>query len=127
MKIYNASRGYTLVELMVTVGILGIVTAIAIPTYNGYVNTAAMGTAETNADILAGFQDSYYYENETYLAGSYIPPGANGLAALGWNPSGDKENFDYVVAPGATGITSSYIITVKYKHSNGIVATVTKP
>ncbi len=32
--------GYTLVELMVTIGIIGTLAAIAVPSYNGYIELA---------------------------------------------------------------------------------------
>jgi type IV pilus assembly protein PilE len=128
MNTIRYARGYTLVELMITVGIVGVLAGIAIPAYQGYISTSAAAAAQTNAETLAGFQDTYFYENETYLAGSYIPPGVDTLtAALSWKPSGDNDQFNYVVAPGGTGITTSYIITVTYKNDTAITATVTKP
>ena len=128
MKTNHYSRGYTLVELMITVGIIGVLAGIAVPAYQGYISTAAASAAQANAEMLAGFEDTYFYENETYLAGSYIPPGVDTLtAALSWKPTGDNDQFNYVVAPGATGIATSYVITVTYKNDTAITATVTKP
>ena len=122
--------GYTLVELMVAVGIVGVMVAIAVPTYQGYIKTSAGVTAKTNAELLAGFQDTYFYENDTYLAGTYDPStGADDLtAALDWKPTGDDDLFRYEVTAGSTGnITDSYTITVTMISDTSITATVSKP
>ncbi len=125
---YN-QKGYTLVELVVAVGIIGVLTSIALPLYNGYIATSAAATAQANAETLAGFEDAYFYENDTYLAGGYDPAGADTLtASLGWKPSGDKAQFTYKVEAGDSGaITSSCKITVTYKADTSIQAIIKKP
>ena len=58
------ARGFTLIELMITVAILGILAAIAIPSFGAFI--ARSKTAEASANLGALFKTaaSYYYSGD---------------------------------------------------------------
>ncbi len=62
----NKQSGFTLIELMVTIVILGIILAIAVPSYRGHVRKAKRVEAFTALTHIASLQEQYFSENRTY-------------------------------------------------------------
>jgi type IV pilus assembly protein PilE len=105
----NKSTGFSLIELLVTLGVLSIVSAIAIPLYTDYIETARLGVMSTNIETIRLFEEDYRLSESVYIAGTYDPAdpdAAGGLKAdLGWEPRTDGEPITYVVVLAGGGFT----------------------
>ena len=58
--------GFTLIELMITVAILAIVAAVAIPSYSSYVDRGKRAEARAALLDIAARQERYYSNNRQY-------------------------------------------------------------
>ena len=64
----KASRGFTLIELMIVVVILGIVSAIAYPSYTSYVLRSKRTECRSALMQTLQQQERYFTQQNTYLA-----------------------------------------------------------
>src|SRR2546427_4729377 len=81
MRYIKGDRGFTLIELMIVVAIIGILAAIAIPNFMTYQAKARQSEAKVNLGGVFTTATSYFAENNTYSV-----PNAN---ALGYMPAGN--------------------------------------
>lgn len=66
----NKQSGFTLIEIMITVAVLGILAAIAVPQYQDFVTRGQLVEASTG---LGGFRvqmEQFYQDNRNYGGGS---------------------------------------------------------
>ncbi len=81
MKLYSVtqSKGYTLVEILVVMAIIGTLAGISVPLVNGFLNRGRVSSAATVASsIHTGFTD--YYNDYSRYPGSSDPDSRNGGA-----------------------------------------------
>ena len=69
------AAGFTLIELMITVAIVAILSAIAYPSYRNYVIRGQLVDATNGLSAMRANMERYYQDNRTYLAtGTASPP-----------------------------------------------------
>jgi len=115
-------RGFSLIELMIAIGIIGIIATLALPAYRDYIDTARQGTRLKNMETIRLFEEESRLSTGSYVAGTYDPldpENVGGLKALiDWEPRSTIDEITYVV----DNVTANgFRITAT--HIDGIVVT----
>jgi len=78
-KRFHGKKGFTLIELMIVVAIIGVLAAIAIPNFLKYQAKAKQSEAKTNLGAIGTTAEAYRAEHDTYMIA---------MSSLGWQPQG---------------------------------------
>jgi type IV pilus assembly protein PilA len=75
----KSNKGFTLIELMIVVAIIGILAAIAIPNFLNYQCKAKQAEAKSQLGAMANLQEAFYAENDYYT---------DSASQMGWEAKG---------------------------------------
>lgn len=99
----HAARGFTLIELMITVAIVAILAAIAYPSYINYIVRSNRAAAESFMQEVAAAQERFLLDNRAYA------PDLTTLQYASNVPANVASN--YTLALSASSVPPSYVLT----------------
>ncbi len=91
------SQGFTLVELMIAIGIIAVLAAFALPAYNSYITTAEQGQLISNIKTMEVFQEDFFLRNGEYAVD--LDDNDAIRIEIGWVPQRD-DDIAYSIADG---------------------------
>jgi type IV pilus assembly protein PilE len=93
-------RGFTLIELMITVAVIGILAAVAFPSYTQYIIRANRSAAQAQMMDIANRQQQFLLANRAYATKTQLE--ASGYAP----PTSVTERYGYAITAGTVGTST---------------------
>lgn len=102
-------RGFTLMELLVVVGIIGILTAIAIPQFGAYRERGFRARIQSDARNAATAEEAFFAESNAYTSDCDALPGFTRSDGVTMTCTGDATAYTITTEhPGAPGFRCTY-------------------
>lgn len=128
----RSSRGFTLVELLITVAMVGVLSALGLVGYRKYVHSAQSNEARAVIGMLRGGEESYKAEFLVYLGPSssltdYYPNKTPNDSRMNWVQPGDARYTDPVKGWALLNVGSDSVVRFGYACVSGLGASPTAP
>ncbi len=111
----NYNKGFTLVELLVVVALIGILSAITIPAYNGYINSVKTNSAQNSLRLIylaevERFSDNgeYYTVTSSCGSSSHLASSINTNLFNGSKTLPQESNPDYYFCIESADVATEY-------------------
>lgn len=112
----HRARGFSLIELLVTLAVLAIVTSVAVGSYRQYVQRAARVDATSALLRVAAAQEKFYAQNGQYAGNDILatpPPFGLGIAGT------ERGYYELSIDAAAGGLAIGYTATATADAGSG--------
>jgi prepilin-type N-terminal cleavage/methylation domain-containing protein len=121
------ASGFTLIEIMIVVAIIGILAAIAVPQYTDYITRSQLVQAHAGLSDFRVRMEQFYQDNRTYTGvalgtcGAAAPAGANNFTF-----TCDSAGQTYTAtATGSSGRVTGFVFTINERNVRATTNTMT--
>jgi len=105
----KTERGFTLIELMIVIAIIGILAAIAIPQFSRYRQRSYDSSAQSDLRNAATAQEAYYVDQDTYCSSTSILTGSTYQLFL-------SEGVEFTIS---TATANAYVMKAYHPSGDG--------
>lgn len=116
----NRLRGFTLIEMMITVAIIGILASVALPAYQDYIRRTKVQEATSNLAAERVRMEQFFQDNRTYVGATL-----NTAATKYWNyalSNHTATTYTITAAPGSGSGMSGYQYTIDQNNARTSIA-----
>lgn len=110
-------KGYSLLEILVVLAIIGILAAIALPNYGSYVDRGRLTTAQSDLISLSLSLENQYQRILSYPTTDFTDTAELQAAFSNWKPASDSS---YISFSTESSSASSYTLKATGTSSSGI-------
>ena len=104
--------GFTLMEVMITMAIVAILAAIALPNYTAYIQRGKIAEATANLAAMRVLMEQYFMDNRTYVGGPCTSAGAATYFTYACNPAATATAYTLVATGSAAQGMSGFTYTI---------------
>ena len=112
-KARRRESGFTLIELMITVAVIGILAAIAIPSYAQYTIRSSRQAVQSELAVMASIQEKIYLNSNAYASSittAYNGSSTGGLGVTSGKSRDGKYTFSVTVASATYTLTATPVV-----------------
>ncbi|HWU34968.1 MAG TPA: type IV pilin protein [Methylovorus sp.] len=109
--------GFTLIELMITVAIVGILAAVAYPSYTDYVKRAQIPQATGELSQMRNRMERYYQDNRTYANGGACGATASTVSHFNVGCATSNGGQGYIITATGSDNMAGFVYTIDHNNA----------